>query len=86
MLRLQNSGNASVERAGSLLNDLRRTRVFADYNLLRSFAKVSAVGSVQDADAMIQLLDAVVEPTRIQVMGTMKDYERLVLRDVTWHP
>ena len=30
--------------------------------------------------------DAVVEPTRTQVMNQMKDYERVVLQVVTWHP
>ena len=35
---------------------------------------------------MIDILNAVVEPARTQVMNTMKDCERLVLQDVTWHP
>ena len=35
---------------------------------------------------MIQVLNAVVEPTRTQVLNAMKDYERIVLHDVTWHP
>jgi uncharacterized protein (UPF0332 family) len=85
-LRLQNCGDATVQRAGILLNDLRQQRNRADYDLHRSFTQARALAAVQDATTMIQILDAVVEPTRTQILNTMKDYERLVLQDVTWHP
>lgn len=85
-LRLQNAGEATIQRAGILLNDLRRERTRADYDLRRSFAQARALAAVQDAATIIKVLNTVVEPTRTQVMDTMKDYERLVLHDVTWHP
>jgi uncharacterized protein (UPF0332 family) len=85
-LRLQNGGDATVQRAGLLLNDLRGQRNRADYDLRRSFTQARALAAVQDTAALIQMLTAVVEPTRTQVMNAMKDYERLVLQDVTWHP
>lgn len=48
--------------------------------------RLTGSSAVQAAAGMIQLLDAVAEPTRNLVLNTMKDYERLVLRDVTWQP
>ncbi len=85
-LRLQNCGEPTVQQAGVILNDLRRQRTWADYDLSHSFVKTRAQAAVQDATRLIQILNAVVEPTRTQVMNAMKDYERLVLQDVTWHP
>jgi uncharacterized protein (UPF0332 family) len=85
-LRLQNCGDANVEQAGRTLNDLRYHRNWADYDLRRSFTQSRTLAAVKDATAMIHTLNSVVEPTRTQVMEAMKDYERLVLQDVTWHP
>jgi uncharacterized protein (UPF0332 family) len=85
-LRLQNAGAATIQRAGILLNDLRRERTRADYDLHRTFAQARVLAAVQDAATIIQILNTVVEPTRTQVMDAMKNYERLVLQDVTWHP
>ena len=85
-LRLQNCGDAGVRQAGFLLNDLRRHRNQADYDLHRSFSHARALVDTQDAETMIQILDSVAEPARTQVMNAMKDCERLVLQDVTWHP
>jgi hypothetical protein len=61
-------------------------RNYADYALNRRCHQVDARREVLHAAAMIQVLDAVVEPTRTQVRNAMKDYERLVLQEVTWHP
>jgi hypothetical protein len=71
---------------GRDLQDLRRQRNYADYDLKRSYFQSDARREVQRAAALIQILNAVVEPTRTQIMNTMKDYERLVLQNVTWHP
>jgi uncharacterized protein (UPF0332 family) len=84
-LRLQNCGDATVQRAGIFLNDLRRQRTRADYDLRHAFTQARTRAAIQDASILIQVLDSVVEPTRTQVMNAMKDYERVVLKDVTWH-
>lgn len=85
-LRLQNCGVPTVQRAGILLNDLRRQRTRADYDLPHAFTQARALAALQGADSIIQVLDAVVEPVRTRMLDAIKDYERLVLHDVTWQP
>lgn len=85
-MRLQNSGEPAVAQAGRKLSDLRQKRNQADYQLKRGFIQARAVGTVQDATTIIQVLEGIAEPIRTQVRDAMKDYERLVLQDVTWHP
>ncbi len=85
-LRLQNCGEPPLEQLGRDLKDMRGQRNRADYDLHRPFRQTDAQQEVRRAATLIQLLDAVVEPTRTQVMDAMKDYERLVLQVVTWHP
>jgi hypothetical protein len=68
------------------LQDLRRQRNNADYDLRRPCYQADAQREVRRAAAQIKILDAVVEPTRTQVMNAIRDYERIALRDVTWHP
>jgi uncharacterized protein (UPF0332 family) len=85
-LRLQNCGEASLEQLGRDLQDLRRQRNYADYDLNRTYRQSDAQRQVGRAAGMILLLAAVVEPMRTQVMDTMKEYERVVLQVVTWHP
>jgi hypothetical protein len=65
---------------------MRRLRNRADYDLHRPFRQTDAQQVVGLSARLIVILDAVVEPTRTQVMNAMKDYERLVLQVVTWHP
>ena len=86
-LRLSNADAAEVQRAGTLLNDLRRERNRADYDDHRTITQAAAVQSVRFAEEVIQALDAAaVEPARTQITDAMKVYERDVLHDVTWHP
>jgi uncharacterized protein (UPF0332 family) len=86
-LRLQNSGHATVAMAGRDLNDLRRRRNTADYDLGRPIRAVLAHAAVIEAESIILALDAgAVEPVRSQITTAMKTYERTVLRIVTWHP
>ena len=85
-LRLQNCGEPSLEQLGRDLQEMRRQRNFADYDLNRAYRQSDAQREVQRAARLILIFDAVVEPTRTQVMDTMKDYESDVLKVVTWHP
>ena len=85
-LRLQNCGEPPLEQLGRDLKNMRGQRNRADYDLNRAWNQTDAQQEVRRAATLIQLLDAVVEPTRTQVMIAMKDYERLVLQVVTWHP
>jgi uncharacterized protein (UPF0332 family) len=85
-LRLQNCGESALEQLGRDLQDLRRQRNYADYDLKRTYFQSDAHREVRRAATLIQVLNTVVEPTRTQVMNAIKDYERLVLQNVTWHP
>jgi hypothetical protein len=85
-LRLQNCGDPTVEGDGRELNTLRGTRNWADYDLGRPFPQATARTRVQAAYQVIQILDSIVDPTRIRIINAMKLYEQNVLRDVTWHP
>jgi len=86
-LRLANCGDARVQQAGRDLNDLRRHRNEADYDLARSIQSRIAQIHEQLAAQIIQVFEtATLEPTRTQITDAMKIYERDVLHDVTWHP
>ena len=78
------SNDATMNRNPRKEPDGQRNR--ADYDLHRAWMQTDAQQEVRLADRLIQMLDAVVEPTRTQVMDMMKDYERRVLQTVTWHP
>jgi uncharacterized protein (UPF0332 family) len=87
-LRLANCGDTIVQQAGSDLNDLRRDRNWADYDLVRPIMRQVVVQDQLPLAAwIIQALDSArMEPTRTAITDAMKIYERDVLRDVTWHP
>lgn len=86
-LRLSNCGDPPLLKAGTELNNLRRHRNQADYDLQVPFNQAFAQARVQAAERIIQALDAAAaEPTRTQITDEMKRYERDVLHDVTWHP
>ncbi len=87
-LRLSNAGHPDVHYVGTKLNDLRKARNRADYELEHSVDAASALEKVQAAADIIELLDDVAKETAIlaQITEAMKNYERDVLRDVTWRP
>lgn len=86
-LRLANCGEAAVQQAGSDLNDLRRHRNAADYDLAHSVRSAAAQIHHRRATQVIRILElAALEPTRTPITDAMNIYERDVLHDVTWHP
>jgi hypothetical protein len=86
-LRLSNCGDPQVVAAGRNLNDLRRDRNWADYDLAHPMHQMIVQRPLLVAPQIIRVLDAAaIDPTRTQITGTMKIYERDVLHDVTWHP
>ena len=86
-LRLSHSGHADVQRAGGILDTLRRARNEADYDIDWPFAQATAGSHIQAAKVALPLfLAARQEPIKTQITDTIKVYERDVLRDVTWHP
>lgn len=86
-LRLANCGDPQVQQAGNALNDLRRERNWADYDLARPLRQSLSQKQWSFAAQIIQALEtASIEPARSQIRDEMKIYERNVLRDVTWHP
>jgi hypothetical protein len=85
-LRLVHAGHPDVETAGNELNDLRRTRNVADYDLDREFPQPTGMGGVKDGLRIIEILEAVPSSpaVRDRITEAMKSYERDVLRHVTW--
>jgi uncharacterized protein (UPF0332 family) len=86
-LRLANSGNPDVQRAGNDLNELRRMRNRADYDLQRPFEQRTAIDFVLSATSIVELLEdlARTQPVLDRILAAIRDYERDVLREVTWH-
>ena len=87
-LRLANCGHVDVQLAGDRLNELRRARNWADYDLDVFFDHTVALRRVQVATDVIQLLESVPTVPTVQtaITDAMRVYERDVLHDVTWHP
>ncbi len=84
-LRLQNCGNPQVGQAGTDLEDLRRLRNRADYDLHYPLPQKVAAAQAVAAGPILRSLDAArTQPTRTQITDAMRIYERDVLQDVTW--
>ncbi|MFO0841778.1 MAG: HEPN domain-containing protein [Gemmataceae bacterium] len=84
--RLNNCGEPIVQKAATLLNNLRRERNFADYDLDAPVDEQRAIDAVNDAtDVNSTLTDLAANPGLLpQVTQAMRDYERQVLGVVTW--
>ena len=77
--------HAQVKIAGSDLNALRGDRNVADYSVDQALVQRQALLQIQSADRLIQILDAAVdEPACTQIAEGMRNYERDVLKEVTW--
>jgi hypothetical protein len=87
-LRLSNSGHPDVNKAGANLNHLRSMRNWADYDFDQPIDEAVAIEQVKIAGDIVQLLHQLAnEPViRDRVVDAMKNYERDVLHEVTWHP
>jgi uncharacterized protein (UPF0332 family) len=87
-LRLCNSGQPDIKRAGEDLQYLRKIRNQADYDIDDPFDQRQAVEVVQQAtDIIIVLEAAATTPTVLtRITDAMRTYERDVLRQVTWRP
>jgi uncharacterized protein (UPF0332 family) len=85
-LRLSNSGHPDVNRGGNDLNNMRRLRNWADYDLDRPFLSALAVAQVQVADRLSELLKVVGTTATFltQIVPAIRLYERDVLKQVTW--
>jgi uncharacterized protein (UPF0332 family) len=87
-MRLSNSGHPDIVQAGRWLNMLRTARNQAEYVMAIDFPFTRAHEEVSRALDVVRLLDEARdhEPAREQITQVMRDYERDVLRDVTWQP
>ena len=85
-LRLMNAEHPDMIAAGNSLDDLRRARNQADYDIHKPFDSAKTPARVQQSADIIRMLDeAATLPTVVaQITLAMRDYERDVLRDVTW--
>lgn len=85
-LRLSNTRVSLIDEAGRRLQSLRRARGWADYDLDRVFDEMLAVAQVNEAMSVITSLDDLATTPAIlaEVVTAIREYERDVLRDVTW--
>jgi uncharacterized protein (UPF0332 family) len=85
--RISNCGDSNVAVAGQSLDDLRRQRTSADYQLHLLQRKGNAQAAVDLADRIIQSLNSARQnPTRTRITEAIKIYERDVLQNVSWQP
>jgi uncharacterized protein (UPF0332 family) len=86
-LRLSNSGDVQLQIAGSDLSILRRDRNRSDYEVKVTVLHANALLQVQAAARIIKIIEGANQaPTRAQITDTIKDYERNILKVVTWRP
>lgn len=84
-MRLINCGNPTIALAGSDLNNLQGERNRADYDRHVSVSQVNAQRWVQSARLVLnRLASGRSDPVRSQITAAIRDYERNVLRAVTW--
>jgi uncharacterized protein (UPF0332 family) len=87
-MRLGNSGHPDLADASDQLNELPGLRNRADYDLDRPFLETDGVDAVQSALDVVQLFESVSDVPSVmdRITATMRDYERDVLKAVTWQP
>jgi uncharacterized protein (UPF0332 family) len=87
-LRLSNSNHPDIISAGDQLYQMRRVRNWADYDFDQPLDEADAIYHVGIATDVIKLLHHLAnEPaTFTGVIENIKNYERSVLSEVTWHP
>lgn len=85
-LRLSNASNPVVIDVGRSLANLRKARNVADYDLEREILESAAHDQVYEAMQTIRVLDDLAGTPAIltEVIEAIRDYERTVLREVTW--
>ena len=85
LLRLSNCGEPALERSGQDLRRLQSARNKADYRIEQDILQSDAHhwGGVARAIRAV-VAGGLVEPTRSQITTAIRDYERNVLRTVTW--
>jgi|SRR5579884_2574660 len=87
-LRLSNSDHADVDNVGRRLHRLRRTRNRADYDFSQPLDEAASIASVGIALEIVQLLHQLANEPVIcaRIVDAIKNYERDVLHEATWHP
>ena len=85
-LRLQNCGHPEVIEAGNDFGRARSLRNRADYTLGTPFANHQAAEQVARADGIVETLEQLAElpEASARVAQAVRDYERDVLKEVTW--
>jgi uncharacterized protein (UPF0332 family) len=85
-LRLSNCGHPDLSVVGRELAELRRERNRADYDIASVLPAPRAIDLVETAARLSELLEgALADPSLItRISPAMRDYERDVLKEVTW--
>jgi uncharacterized protein (UPF0332 family) len=87
-LRLANTKQVDVDKAGNQLRDLRSVRNWADYDLGLPYPQGAAMAQVNTAEEVIQLLETIQTTPAIltRITAAIQVYERDVLKQVSWRP
>ena len=84
-MRLSNCGHADIQHAGGTINNFQRHRNEADYDIHLPYQQSHAQTWARVARDLVQTIAAGhQQPTRSQITAGIRDYERNVLRAVTW--
>jgi uncharacterized protein (UPF0332 family) len=85
-IRLMNSQHPEMAETGTSLDDLRRARNRADYDIRLPFEAARIPFRLQQAAEIIRLLDEAAGLPEVleRITLAMREYERDVLREVTW--
>src|SRR5262249_20323927 len=84
-VRLNNCGEPNAQDAASLLNDLRRRRNEADYDMRIPIRNDDASDAIGDAERIFQAFDPLSAALRVQITEAVKRYEQTI-GDVSWTP
>ena len=82
--RLENCGHLGLATAGSRLNQLRRERNRADYDVNLDIARQDAAAAVKSAAMIIEAFNTLRVSDRPAIIDAIKNYEQHVLREPTW--
>lgn len=82
--RLENCGHSGLAAAGSRLNQLRRERNRADYDVNLNVARQDAAAAVRSAEMIIKTFNSLNASELPAITDAIRNYEQHVLREPTW--
>ena len=83
--RLTGSKDVQLRKAGDSLMQLKRLRNRADYDISQPYSTSEARTAVQEAALLMTRIDGFIDEKQLaEITQRIREYERDVLREVTW--